>query len=226
MKGPGEPASGDMRAQILGVAARMLSETGYAGTTMRLIAEATGIKAASLYYHFPSKDDLVLEVFNEGIREVDSAVRGALAALGSDAPFRARFVTAVRTHLESFLGHGQFTAANLRSFKQAPAEVQERNIVLRSHYESLWRQLLQEGTDSGALRADYDMRVMRLFLLGGMNIAVEWYRPGGLPIAALAEQFANLFIDGAGSREGVQCAVPKAMARPRASGSSSKRQAR
>lgn len=194
--------SGDMRAQVLNCAAQMLCESGYAGTTMRLIAKACGIKAASLYYHFPSKDDLVLEVLNEGIRQVDSAVRGALAALGDERPFRLRFVTAVRTHLQSFLGHGRFTGANLRTFKQTPIEVQARNMVLRGKYESLWRGLLEEGMATGQLRTDLDPSVMRLFLLGGMNTTVEWYQPGGLPLDELAEQYANLFIEGAGAKSG------------------------
>ncbi len=187
----------DMRSQILNVAARMLCEAGFAGTTTRLIARECGIKAASLYHHFPSKDELVLEVLNEGIRQVDSAVRQALSAVGSGEPFRIRFLAAVRAHLQSFLGHSQFTAANLRTFKQAPADVQARNTILRSDYELLWRRLLDEGMVGGQLRADLDPRVMRLFLLGGMNIAVEWYQPGGLPIDDLAEQYVNLFIEGA-----------------------------
>lgn len=200
----------DMRMQILSAAARMLCEAGYAGTTMRLIAEACGIKAASLYHHFPSKDDLVLEVLNEGICQVDAAVRAALSACPDGAPFRTRFLTAVRTHLHSFLEHGEFTAANLRTFKQTPAEVQARNTVLRGQYEALWRALIEEGTSSGLLRADADARTMRLFLLGGMNAAVEWYRPGGLTIDELAEQYTALFIDGA-------AADPAGSARPAAS---------
>lgn len=214
--------AGDIRAHILGAAARMLCESGYAGTTMRLIAQACGIKAASLYHHFPSKDDLVLEVLNEGIRQVDSAVRTALSDLGDGESFRVRFVTAVRTHLQSFLGHGQFTAANLRTFKQAPVEVQARNTVLRSNYESLWRGLLEEGMASEQLRADLDPRVMRLFLLGGMNITVEWYQPGGLSLDKLAEQYANLFIEGAGSRAPTGVGATQARASRRAPGGGSR----
>jgi AcrR family transcriptional regulator len=58
----GEPpqrhgASG--REQILDAAAQMFSEQGYAATSTRMIAMAVGVKQASLYYHFASKEDIL-----------------------------------------------------------------------------------------------------------------------------------------------------------------------
>ena len=44
------------REEILAAAARLFRQQGYATTTLRQIAEAAGIKAGSIYYHFGSKD--------------------------------------------------------------------------------------------------------------------------------------------------------------------------
>ncbi|WP_289237391.1 helix-turn-helix domain-containing protein, partial [Escherichia coli] len=41
-------------------------EQGYSATTMRNIAEQSGIEAASIYYHFASKEELVDEVMEQG----------------------------------------------------------------------------------------------------------------------------------------------------------------
>ena len=46
------------RDQILVEAARLFRHQGYAATTLRQIADAAGIKAGSIYYHFEGKDDI------------------------------------------------------------------------------------------------------------------------------------------------------------------------
>lgn len=52
------------RARILDVATRLFAERGYGLTSMRDIARAARLRAATLYHYFPSKDDLYLEVLD------------------------------------------------------------------------------------------------------------------------------------------------------------------
>lgn len=47
------------REQILDAAGRMFSEHGYGAASTRKIAMAVGVKQASLYYHFTSKEDIL-----------------------------------------------------------------------------------------------------------------------------------------------------------------------
>jgi len=49
----------DTRAEILAVAAELFTEQGYEATSLREIAERLDITKAALYYHFPSKDDML-----------------------------------------------------------------------------------------------------------------------------------------------------------------------
>ena len=51
-----------MRRAILDAAAALLRRHSYEATTVRAIAEAVGIKAGSLYHHFPSKDAIAVAV--------------------------------------------------------------------------------------------------------------------------------------------------------------------
>jgi TetR/AcrR family transcriptional regulator, transcriptional repressor for nem operon len=50
--------SGNVREDILAAAKLVAQAHGYAGLNFRDLAEQVGIKAASIYYHFPSKADL------------------------------------------------------------------------------------------------------------------------------------------------------------------------
>jgi AcrR family transcriptional regulator len=58
LSGRGAPPR-DTRAEILAVATELFSEQGFEATSLREIAERLGITKAALYYHFPSKDDIL-----------------------------------------------------------------------------------------------------------------------------------------------------------------------
>ncbi|HEY6472635.1 MAG TPA: TetR family transcriptional regulator [Acidimicrobiales bacterium] len=50
----------DTRDRILDVALELFTEQGFDGTSLREIAERLGVTKAALYYHFESKDDILL----------------------------------------------------------------------------------------------------------------------------------------------------------------------
>jgi AcrR family transcriptional regulator len=52
--------SSDTRERILAVANELFTDQGYDGTSLREIADRLGITKAALYYHFPSKDDILV----------------------------------------------------------------------------------------------------------------------------------------------------------------------
>jgi AcrR family transcriptional regulator len=71
----GRPRSGDRqrpggtpREEILDAAAELFTRRGYAATSTRMIAEAVGIRQASLYYHVSSKEELLEELLTETVR--------------------------------------------------------------------------------------------------------------------------------------------------------------
>lgn len=188
------------RQQILDVAARLFREKGYAGTTQREIAKRCGIKAASLYYHFASKDDLLLEVLDFGIERIFAAVRTAVERLPADAPIAQKVRAAAHAHLESFFVYGDYTATNIRVFGQAPKAVQRKNLALRDGYERYWAELFEQGLRRGEIRRGADLALVRLFLLGALNRTVEWWdEDGALGLDELADRFTALLFDGIGA---------------------------
>jgi AcrR family transcriptional regulator len=56
------------RAEILDAAAELFVGQGLAATTTRQIAEQVGIRQASLYYYFASKDEILLELLTQSVR--------------------------------------------------------------------------------------------------------------------------------------------------------------
>ncbi len=54
------PQSNDTKQRILDVALDLFTEQGYDGTSLRQIAEQLGVTKAALYYHFESKEDILM----------------------------------------------------------------------------------------------------------------------------------------------------------------------
>src|SRR5690242_7761777 len=89
--------------QILDAAAQMFGRRGYTDTTLRQIAEAAGMQAGSIYYHFASKDEIFDEVLSTGMRNIHATVQTAVSSLGSKAAHRTRIECAMTAHLELLL---------------------------------------------------------------------------------------------------------------------------
>lgn len=189
------PAQG-ARGLILDAAASLLRHRGYEATTVREIATKVGIKAGSIYHHFPSKDAIVGEVVNEGVRVVYAKVVGALQALPADASIRTRLETAVKWHLLSSLEHSDYTSASIRAFTYLPETVRQGCRMERRRYESVWQGLVDEIRAASSIDRSISRLSLRLLLLGAVNWAGEWYRPDRMSIDEIAGDFAGCILHG------------------------------
>ena len=198
MDDPAPPQIKEGRRAILDAAARLFRDGGYASTSLRDIADAAGMKAGSVYYHFASKDEIVAEVIELGVRAVAAEVDAELAKAAVLPTARLR--AAMRGHLRSILELHAYTSANIRIYSELPDALRRRADAVRTSYDDVWRGLIADCAAAGELRAGVDTSALRLLLIGAMNGALEWYRPGGrLSVDAVADTFADLILKGAGT---------------------------
>lgn len=64
----GRPSWTEPREEILDIAAGLFVDRGFAATSTRDIAEAVGIRQASLYFHFANKEEILGELLQRSIR--------------------------------------------------------------------------------------------------------------------------------------------------------------
>ena len=182
------------REELIQAAARLFSERGYHGTSMQHLADALGLQRGSLYAHIGSKEDLLLDVVEDGARRFlergeAAASMEALAAVRLRAFLAGHIETAVE-HLDSvtvFLNEWRFLSPELR------AVVQEK----RDRYESMIRGIIDDGIAAGEFRPDVEVRLAARLVLSAGNWMYAWYRPGGeLGPTAIAQRFADLLVKG------------------------------
>jgi len=184
------------RDRILNSSAILFCEHGYAGVSMRKIANSCNMKAGSLYYHFSSKDQILTEVLRIGIQKVHAAVAFALSEAPQNTCAIDRLIRAISGHLHALLKYSSFTSANVRIFRQVPASIQQSNLDVRRAYEDLWDGFLRELAADGLLRSNVDLRSFRLMLLGALNATLEWFDPDLGDIDELAGRYADMLASG------------------------------
>lgn len=87
---------------ILQAAEEMLAEKGYHETSMDEIAVRVGIAKGTVYLHFPSKEHLVMAIFERGIQKL---VEGVEASIASEATPRAKMEAVLRFMYGSFFNN-------------------------------------------------------------------------------------------------------------------------
>ena len=75
-----ETTTGTRREQLLAIAAGLFAEKGFKNTTVRDIADASGILSGSLYHHFDSKESMVDEILSSFQEELFGAYDEILAS--------------------------------------------------------------------------------------------------------------------------------------------------
>ncbi|MBE7193417.1 TetR/AcrR family transcriptional regulator [Gordonia sp. L191] len=165
------------RARILDAAARVLSEKGYAGTRLTDVAKVAELQAPAIYYYFDSREKLVEEVMWSGLAEMRAYLQAALdQATPEDTPMD-RIMIAVDAHLRHELEVSDYTTASIRNAGQIPEHIRDRQRSEEKKYGDIWRRLIKDAFDEGEVRADLDLFVARMLILGALNWAAEWWRP-------------------------------------------------
>lgn len=90
--------TGQRREEIVEALLRVMASEGYEGATIPEIARAAGLRPGLIHYHFESKEEILLELFDRLRRTVEERFRGRLAGIRS-LP-RGRLHAFLDAHLE------------------------------------------------------------------------------------------------------------------------------
>ena len=185
---------GNRRRELLRGAARLFRSRGFAAVSTRDIAAAAGMQSGSPFYHFESKSALLHAVMHEGMEHAVRSQQVALDGVRADALPQERLAALVRHHFEILFGpEGDFIPVMLYEWRSLTPEQRHSIARLKTVYEAPWMPVLQALHQQGRLCTAPPLA--RLFILGALNWAVQWYRPDGpLSLDALAQQALALFL--------------------------------
>ena len=176
---------------LLQASAELFADQGFIATSMRDIAKAVGMLPGSIYYHFPSKDDLLLAIYRAGVHQITLTFE---AAIEPHADPWARLEAGVSALIHAVSSESSYTRV---IFKVTPEDVPRyRNelVTLRDAFEEKFAGLV----DNLPLKPGIDRHLLKLMLLGAGNHAQLWFSPEGERTAEeIGQHFCNLVKDAA-----------------------------
>jgi TetR/AcrR family transcriptional regulator, cholesterol catabolism regulator len=190
---------GAKKQQILEAAAKVFRQKGYDRATLRDIAKEAELLPGSLYYHIPSKADLLRLIVEQPIHDLCVQLEDLVVA---DAPAAEKLGRAIAVHLYAFDAHYPSLFVYLQNLLQVDAMRRPLQKQAKG-YEECWQCLLIQGIQSGEFPTDLDVKVVTFAILGMCNWMHRWYRQEErLSIDDIIQQFTRLVL------HGVRCRPP------------------
>jgi AcrR family transcriptional regulator len=147
---PGQtPQGAAARERLYDTAIRMIARRGYEATTLRDIANEAGVSVGLLYRYFPSKQAVIVALYDELSREFAS--RAARMPLGK---WRDRFLFAVQTSLDVLAPHRLPLRALIPVLIADPDDgvFADRTAFSRQRVQRVFEQAVAESTDAPETR--------------------------------------------------------------------------
>jgi TetR/AcrR family transcriptional regulator, cholesterol catabolism regulator len=181
------------RDEILAAAVQIFGQKGFHATSMQDIAEAVNLQKASLYHHVSSKQEILVDVLDQAL---DLFIANMQAVMESPLPPDDMLRQAMQTYMGTILQQRDLASVLLLEHRSLEPELHARHIPRRDRFESLWRDLIDQGVEAGCYFA-VDPAMTARALLGVMNWVITWYSPqGNLTPEQISSQYADLFLKG------------------------------
>ncbi|MDF3303761.1 TetR/AcrR family transcriptional regulator [Rhodococcus sp. T2V] len=203
----GSPGYQAKRAELMSAAAAVFKEKGYEAATLNDVAERFGTDRASIYYYFASKKELFQALFHDilvGVLDENIAVGADIVASDRSVPDKLRGL--VEQQLMSYENNYPYVYLYIQEDMaklSLDGTAWARDMARKTkRFETLVTDVLQQGVDEGAFRADIPVPLMAKALFGMINWTHRWLKPGMRKSDArqTIDAFCAIFFDGAANR--------------------------
>src|SRR5262245_41666998 len=179
---------------IVDAAASVFAERGYHGTSTQAIADVLGMRQASLYYYFASKEAALERVCERG---VDGFVERAEAIVAGAGSPLAKLTLLIAAHLAPNEKKRDYVKVFINE-RRYLADASRRRIARKARrIERCFAEVIQAGVDDGSMKAGTDVRLTMLAVLGMVNSVINWHQDDqGRDMRRIAAELGKLVVDG------------------------------
>ena len=136
------------KEEIVRTAEMLFKKKGYSAVTMRDIAQAMGIKAASLYNHIQSKQQILSDII---INIGEQFTQGMAQIVAADSTSIEKLEGIIALHLQITIENPSRMATMNNDWMHLEEQI-EYYLTLRRNYEESFRQILKQGIENGELK--------------------------------------------------------------------------
>ena len=191
-RGPTQAAEQRVR-EIVHEAAKLFDRVGYHNTNMEMVAQAANMRKPTLYHYIKSKEEILLRIHQTLLDDLISRHQEKAAQGLSREELLLGNITDILGHIARNRG---YVRAFLEHYRELDPSIRKEISGARQAYFKIVTDLIAGGVAAGEYHTD-DVSLSALFLLGQVNWAYQWYRPGTSPAhEVIAREILDTFLYG------------------------------
>lgn len=163
------------RDELLEVATDLFAANGFAGTSIRAIANQMGTSVSNIYHYFGNKEGLWLQILEYSVMDLPEQLKAAMEE--GDDPVD-RFKRLIRAHLKSAGGHRREWRIFFIGEDRLSTAGAEVNRKLQRRIYEIYVAALEDLRGAG-LAQDCHPKVLTFNIFGIINWFLRWFRTGG-----------------------------------------------
>jgi len=200
--------SDDKRQRILQAAARVFARKGYHGARVSEIARRAEVADGTIYLYFRDKEDILVSLFDEVMREHLKRAHEEIAALGGT---REKLLAMARGHLGLLGGNRDLAVVFQVELRHSTKFMERFTASWLQDYFALLTGIVEEGQEEGTLRTDLPLKLVTKSFFGALDeMVTSWILSGrDYDLRELAAPVVELLLNGAAAprRAGARTAL-------------------
>jgi TetR/AcrR family transcriptional regulator, cholesterol catabolism regulator len=179
------------KEQVIRKAAALFQKNGYSATSMRDLAHALGIEAASLYSHIKSKEEILQGLCFDMARQFRESL---VKVEKSEASYSEKLRNGILGHIAVMSQDLTASAVFMNEHRYLSQPYLRDFLLLRINYINRFKHIIEGGIKAGEFNnIDTKLAVMTLF--SSLNWMPNWFIPSGLidPVK-VGNQLADMLI--------------------------------
>ena len=183
----------DRKLEIITIAAQLFKEKGYSAVTMRDIAQAMNIKAASLYNHIKSKQEILVLIIIEIAEEFTHVMNDIVT---SKTTVVNKIERVIQLHITITLRNADALACLNNDWMHLTDDELKCFVKMREEYEENFRKIISEGVLGGEIK-NINQEVVVFSILSTLRTMYLWYdKTKALDAQTLQNTIATVFLKG------------------------------
>lgn len=183
----------DRKTEIISVSAQLFQEKGYSAVTMRDIAQAMNIKAASLYNHIKSKQEILVLIVIEIAEEFTNVMNEIVSA---DISSIQKIEKVIQLHIDITLRNSDALACLNNDWMHLTDNELHYFIKMREEYEQNFREIVKKGIQTKELQ-NINPEVIVFSTLSTLRTLYLWYNKSkNLNEATLRKNMSQVLLNG------------------------------
>lgn len=192
-------SAGSVKSELIKHSIKLFVEKGYSATSIQDIVDTVGVTKGSFYYHFKSKEALLMHIQSFYI---DDLVKRQKTIIETEKNAREKLLKVVELLIHDIEKQGAAGRVYFREIRHLTAEnaaaIREKRAQFRDNIENI----VKEGIENGEFRPHLQPKIMTFAILGMTNWSYQWFNPSGqLSVQELADMYTDFILNGMNSKE-------------------------